>query len=45
MLSAIKELDAEGIHIGLAHINYLNPSGKVAEPPSVFDYYGLSPLD
>ena len=28
MLSAIKELKAEDIHVGLAHINYLNPLPK-----------------
>lgn len=28
MLSAVKELDQEGIKIGLAHINYLNPLPK-----------------
>jgi len=28
MLSAVKELEAEGIKIGLAHINYLNPLPK-----------------
>jgi 2-oxoglutarate ferredoxin oxidoreductase subunit alpha len=28
MLSTVKELKAEGIHIGLAHINYLNPLPK-----------------
>ena len=31
MLSAVKELDTEGIKVGLAHINYLNPFPKNLE--------------